>query len=402
MARRQPATRPDQGIDFKHALGAVVGFITAIRKENEARCETTKGLLAANAALKDQLRSAQSTVGLCAEAFRELQVQFKELQTPPSQSRLHSSDAVPTMFEKSWLEQGGSEMGDGLEKQFLIVCAERDKLRAHLREALSSVEDIHARNVQSGSQELQKSLQVSRATHAQWESAVCRALKAEKQLEQVHLKQVKNRRKLLNVKTQLNRRVAAQNAIIERQRRRLEALARRCEESETEIALLKESLSLSEQRADEALLREQSVLCHESHRFKEFNTVVPPMPEREKGSVVPEGKFAVRFDRADRFLAETTIDLLKREVHRLKAEKNASTGLRADLEASAEKVWGLQQVISSRDMQISEMKKQILQLERDFKEQSQFEEALLVISGKSPPKITRNDKPEDLKTAAEK
>ena len=406
MARRGvPPSIPHRRKDneFQHVLRAVVEFVKIIHQEHLARCATTRAMKANNVAMKARLRGAQEQVGSCQDALRALTAQFEELhaaaalgaaQMPvPNMSRmtpLHTADE--SSFGKDALsspfgfgeDPSSPDNGGALERQFFAVCDERDQLRARLRQALSSVDDMHARDVQSGAQALEQSLRLSRATHGRFERAETARIVAEQQLSRTKHKASQIKKRLLRAHAELKLQLSACGAELERERASNEVLTRRCSEGEGEIVLLKESLSLAEQRADEARLHAEEVERKRLLLQRESAITTPSRSSqrgtgREKGPG-PESGFAVRYDRADRFMAETKIDLLERKVLRLESERGSTEELRFKLLAAIDREGRLECLIKARDAQIEDMRRQIARLETDFEEQSRFKEALLMVA----------------------
>ena len=387
-------------------LGAIIKFVKIIHHEHLARCAVTRAMQANSTAMKARLRGAREQVGACKDAMRALTARFEELRAAATLAvaqvpvpSLHMTAAPPSLgadldSSSSFGAEDSSSPDNNnsaLERQFFAVCAERDQLRARLRQALSSVDDMHARDVQSGAHALEQSLRVSRATHDRWERAETARVMAEQQLGRTTHKASKIKKRLLRAQADLEQQLSACGDELERERARSEALTRRCSEGEGEIVLLKESLSLAEQRVDEARSHAEEEERRRLLMEREASITTPPRStasSREKGgggggAQRRQSVFAARYDRADRFMADTKIDLLERKVFRLESEQSSTEELRFQLLAAIEREGGLERLVEARDAQIEGLQRQIARLELDFEEQSRFKEALLMVRGET-------------------
>jgi hypothetical protein len=91
-----------------------------------------------------------------------------------------------------------------------------------------------------------------------------------------------------------------QAMLLQQNRRERTQLQRRVKDNEAEIILLKEALTFAESKNDDAMFVSQAIDAH-------WKGVVANIEARSK-------RRAGTFDRADRFLAETKINLLEREL----------------------------------------------------------------------------------------
>jgi len=180
--------------------------------------------------------------------------------------------------------------------KFMAVVKERNLVQQQLSATLSEFENIHAKDVVSGAEALEKSLRLTRIRQAKMQQVEIRACGAEQKLAaslaDMHTMSLELSSCKQTTKTQA--------MLLQQNRRERTQLQRRVKDNEAEIILLKEALTFAESKNDDAMFVSQAIDAH-------WKGVVANIEARSK-------RRAGTFDRADRFLAETKINLLEREL----------------------------------------------------------------------------------------
>ncbi len=308
--RRNKVTFQQQNNETQHLLRSVHRFVRIIQQRHLSCVEQNAVLHEQLFALANQFNgarhAAQIALSTCSDKIKLLQAQVHELQSNSNtllQSKL-SLHLEPTMMG-SRITAGSpshktpekiltsprtksrrlnnsdiAESGDWVSrKTYMQVVRERNQLQQQLSTTLSNFENIHAHEVMEQSEVLEKSI---RLTREQFNS------------RQLQIQQITERAVAAEQRLAENQKLLAQ---CKRERARL---LHQCQENKNEILLLKDSLTFAENKNDEFLLSSNSM----DEQWKELLEEMENKFEDNKNT----------FNRADRFMMETKIQLLEREL----------------------------------------------------------------------------------------
>ena len=194
---------------------------------------------------------------------------------------------------------------------YMRVVTERNRLQQQLSATLSEFENMHAKQVVSGAEALQESLRLTKLSantalqHTQdRQDRAERAAATERRFADSqrvqHLKDLEFQ--------SYQKQSVAQERVLEQSKRERARLLHQCQQNNTEIQLLKEALNFAESKNDALLMSSDAMDDH----WKDFWHTMDNKFKSKSGAT---------FNRADRFMMETKIQLLERELVLVKQAK---------------------------------------------------------------------------------
>ena len=313
--------------EVQHLLQSVHRFVSLIQHRHLACVQTNTLLRRQMVSIVHQFNaartSAQSTLSTCSTTIHSLQAQVQQLQrqqvttnpkpastfTPTRPAtrpiRPPRPSSPPLVFvspeDKPLLEPHLEQSGEWVRhKTYRLMVLERNKLQQQLSATLSKYENLHAQEVLNGSEALQQSIRLTRQTfdsrQDQMQETMQRATAVERKLAD-------NQKVQYEMSLQLSaykQKCLQQEKKLEQIHRERSRLLHQCQENKQEIQLLKENLDFVEHQKDEMVLSTTAM----DEQWKELLVSIEQRTKESNGM----------FNRADRFMMETKIQLLEREL----------------------------------------------------------------------------------------
>jgi hypothetical protein len=291
--------------DVEQLLSSLARFVRVIQEQHVASTRVNGELRNKALILLHQLnRPRASTFAALVASERTLhalQARLVEEQQPP---RLLAAAIPQTKVSDEVSMPNNMPDGDNGEwvssTKFMAVVRERNRIQQQLSSTLSQFGNMQHKDVVAGAEALEQSLRLTRTRNAEIKESSNRAASAERKLAKHKKQQYSLTLELESHPVKLH----AKDRLLVENRRETVRLQHCCKENEAEISTLKEALLFSQTKNDELMVSSQEMGA-------KWNELVRNMEKRSK-------RRAGTFARADRFMAETRIQLLERELERLK------------------------------------------------------------------------------------
>jgi len=303
--------------DVEQLLRSLTRFVRVLQEQHVASTQVNEKLRKKTLVLLRQLNHARaSTFAGLAASRRTIDVMqarlAEEKQQPPTLLATPSSATKVTSEVNKRSEAPDENNGAWISStKFMAVIRERNRIQQQLSSTLSAVSNMQHRDVVAGAEALEQSLRLTRTRHTEQHEALEesseRAASAERRLASNQKQQYELTLELESYQVKLR----AKDRLVEQSRRENLSLQHRCKDNAAEILTLNEALLFAQTKNDE--LRDSS-----QEMQAQWKEMVRNMEKRSK-------KRAGTFDRTDRFMAETKIQLLERELEMLRGSGNMNT-----------------------------------------------------------------------------
>ena len=300
--------------DVEQLLRSLTRFVRVLQEQHVASTQVNEKLRKKTLVLLRQLNHARaSTFAGLAASRRTIDVMqarlAEEKQQPPTLLATPSSATKVTSEVNKRSEAPDENNGAWISStKFMAVIRERNRIQQQLSSTLSAVSNMQHRDVVAGAEALEQSLRLTRTRHTEQHEALEesseRAASAERRLASNQKQQYELTLELESYQVKLR----AKDRLVEQSRRENLSLQHRCKDNAAEILTLNEALLFAQTKNDE--LRDSS-----QEMQAQWKEMVRNMEKRSK-------KRAGTFDRTDRFMAETKIQLLERELEMLRGSGN--------------------------------------------------------------------------------
>ena len=303
--------------DVEQLLRSLTRFVRVLQEQHVASTQVNEKLRKKTLVLLRQLNHARaSTFAGLAASRRTIDVMqarlAEEKQQPPTLLATPSSATKVTSEVNKRSEAPDENNGAWISStKFMAVIRERNRIQQQLSSTLSAVSNMQHRDVVAGAEAPEQSLRLTRTRHTEQHEALEesseRAASAERRLASNQKQQYELTLELESYQVKLR----AKDRLVEQSRRENLSLQHRCKDNAAEILTLNEALLFAQTKNDE--LRDSS-----QEMQAQWKEMVRNMEKRSK-------KRAGTFDRTDRFMAETKIQLLERELEMLRGSGNMNT-----------------------------------------------------------------------------
>ena len=303
--------------DVEQLLRSLTRFVRVLQEQHVASTQVNEKLRKKTLVLLRQLNHARaSTFAGLAASRRTIDVMqarlAEEKQQPPTLLATPSSATKVTSEVNKRSEAPDENNGAWISStKFMAVIRERNRIQQQLSSTLSAVSNMQHRDVVAGAEALEQSLRLTRTRHTEQHEALEesseRAASAERRLASNQKQQYELTLELESYQVKLR----AKDRLVEQSRRENLSLQHRCKDNAAEILTLNEALLFAQTKNDE--LRDSS-----QEMQAQWKEMVRNMEKRSK-------KRAGTFDRTDRFMAETKIQLLERELEMLRGSGNMNS-----------------------------------------------------------------------------
>ena len=281
--------------------------LVLLRQLNHARASTFAGLAASRRTIDVmQARLAEEkqqppTLLATPSSATKVTSEVNKRSEAPDENNVNKRSEAPDENNGAWISS----------TKFMAVIRERNRIQQQLSSTLSAVSNMQHRDVVAGAEALEQSLRLTRTRHTEQHEALEesseRAASAERRLASNQKQQYELTLELESYQVKLR----AKDRLVEQSRRENLSLQHRCKDNAAEILTLNEALLFAQTKNDE--LRDSS-----QEMQAQWKEMVRNMEKRSK-------KRAGTFDRTDRFMAETKIQLLERELEMLRGSGNMNT-----------------------------------------------------------------------------
>lgn len=278
--------------DVEQLLRSLTRFVRVLQEQHVASTQVNEKLRKKTLYLLRQLNHVRASTfaGLAASrrTIDAMQARLaEEKQQPPTLLATPSSATKVTSEVNKRSEAPDENNGAWVSStKFMAVVRERNRIQQQLSSILSTVSNMQHRDVVAGAEALEQSLRLTRTRHTEQHEA----------LEEFKAK------------------LRAKDRLVEQSRRENLSLQHRCKDNAAEILTLKSALLFAQTKNDE--LRDSSQVMRAQWEEK-----VRSMAKRSKK------RAGTSFDRTDRFMAETKIQLLERELEMLRGSGNMHTNI---------------------------------------------------------------------------